>query len=243
MQAQRVLGIVPHVPSNRPRASARWWCADGVIDGDTLRIERLDEQAEAPAITAPCGLAAPCSLPSAFVAYLDSGAHRESLMHVLHGWTAKRLFSAARRFASRQQRGQRHPRRHANESMSALDRRRLARFHAALPLLTTCAVRPWSDDTSAYLFEVDVPAWLAALDLPAHHLSGDEPEAIARRVAIVHALEEGRAGLRLALAERAYAIATLPALEAVVAAFAAAHVTLFAPPQPDAGADSWIPVP
>ena len=115
-----------------------------------------------------------------------------------------------RHFAARRQRGDHHPARDVPESLSALDRRRLARFHAALPLLL--------DATSAtHIVEVDVPLWLHAHDLPAEGLSGQDPQAIARRAAIVRALEEGRGGVGLPLPVRDYAIATLPCLEAVIA--------------------------
>ena len=101
------------------------------------------------------------------------------------------------------------------ESLSSLDRRRLARFHASIPLLTDPA-------SAAHIVEVDVPLWLRAADLPCDDLSAQSTKSIARRVSIVRALEEGRGGMKLELPERDYAIATLPALEAVIACLAAA---------------------
>jgi len=223
----RVQGLVPYLPPNQPRATPRWWCASGVLaDDGNLTIESLDERAAPAPISAPCGIAAPCSLPAAAMEYLGCD------LGELARWTPKRLFSRVRQFAREQQRGKKHPRRAPHESHSALDRRRLARFHAALPLL--------AQDTGN-LFEVDVPAWLSSLALPPHQLSGDDPKTIARRVTIIRALEEGRADLRIELPERVYAHATLPALEAVVCVFAAAWV-MRTGAKPDS-ADCWIPVP
>ena len=204
----RVQGLVPHLPPHRPNAEARWWFAEGVLEGDTLRIERLDESSEPPAILAPCGLAAPCSLPTEFVESLGVE------LSAVRKWKFKRLASAVRHFAARRQRGDHHPARDVPESLSALDRRRLARFHAALPLLLNAT-------SAAHIVEVDVPLRLRALDLPADDLSGQDPKSIARRASILRALEEGRGGPKLIVAERDYAVATLPALEAVVACLAA----------------------
>jgi len=223
MDGARVQGLVPFLPPHRPRAKPRWWCAAAIVDDDgTVTIESLDERDTPVPVTAPCGIAAPCSLPAATLAYLDCGSTRVDQLRELARWTPKRLFSRVRHFAREQQRGQKHPRRDPNESQFSLDRRRLARFHAAAPLLAAHAVLPWAPAASAYLFEVDVPAWLRSLALPPHQLSGNDPRSIARRVAVIHALEEGRVGLRLVLPERDYAHATLPALEAVMCAFAAA---------------------
>lgn len=236
MDGARVQGLVPHLPPNQPRAIARWWCAVGTVDADGLvTIERLEQRAAPTAVTSLCGLAAPCSLPASVMEFLDCGAHRRDQLHALARWTPKRLFGQIRAFARQQQRGKRHPRRHANETLSALDRRRLARFHAVAPLLASAAARS--------VFEVDVPAWLSSLALPPHQLSGDEPKSIARRETILSALEQGRAGIRIDVPERAYALGSLPALEAVVCVFAAAWVLRNAPEQPGSEAQAWIPVP
>jgi len=231
----RIQGLVPHLPSNQPRAQPRWWCADGFVDADGLvTIESLDERESAPPVTARCGIAAPCSLPAPAIEFLSCGSTRAEQLAELARWTPNRLFSRIRKFAREQQRGKKHPRRAPHESHSALDRRRLARFHAAIPILASDA---------GLLFEVDVPAWLSSLALPPHQLAGDDPKSIARRTSIVKALEEGRAGLRLVLPERVYAHASLPALEAVVSAFAAAWVLRNAPEHSGGDTEAWIPIP
>jgi len=203
----RVLGLVPHLPPARPNADPRWWFADGVVEGDTLRIERLAEADTPPPIAYRCGLAAPCSLPRAFLETLDCD------IATIGGWTFKRLASTVRHFAARRKRGDHHPARDVPESLSSLDRRRLARYHASIPLLTDPA-------SAAHIIEVDVPLWLRAADLPYDALSAQTPKSIARRVSIVRALEQGLGGKKLELPERDYAIAALPALEAVIACLA-----------------------
>jgi len=244
MEGARVQGLVPHLPPNQPRASARWWCADGFVTSDgVVTVESLEQRATPTAVTAPCGIAAPCSLPGPVMDHLACGQTRADQLRALTRWTPKRLFGAVREFARAQQRGKRHPRRHANESMSALDRRRLARFYAATPLLAATPTRPWQSTAAAYLFEVDAAAWLSSLALPPHQISSDDPKSIARRETIVAALEEGRVGLRVALPERAYPIGSLPALEAVVCIFAAAWMLQNTPEAPATDAEAWIPVP
>lgn len=226
MGETRVLGLVPHVPANQPRATPRWWCAVGVLDDDgTLTVESLDERDTPLRVDAPCGIAAPLSLPPTVLEYLGAAPAE------LARWTPQRLFARVRRFAREQQRGKKHPRRAPHESHSALDRRRLARYHAALPLAG-----------NEQLIEVDVPAWLSSLALPPHGLSGADPKSIARRVTIANALEEGLAGIRLRIAESVYVHASLPALEAVMCAFATAWVVRNDPPRPAEG-DVWIPIP
>ena len=190
----RVHGIVPHVPAGRPRAPAVWWCAAGVVENGALRIERLEEKDRADSVAAPCGLAAPCSLPAEFLEWTGED---------ISSWTRGRLLDAARTFAARRQRGKKHPVREG-ESASALDRARLVRFHAALPLLATARDA---------LVEVDVPALLRRHDLPSSGLSGSHAVAIARRATILRELD-------IAVAERDYAIAAWPALEAVLCAYA-----------------------
>ena len=227
-----VQGLVPVVPADRPRASAVWWCARGTDEGGALRIERLEERSTPAPVETVCGLGAPCSLPSAFLAWLEVGADRRTQLRTIASWTPNRLFSAARRFAARRKHGDKHPSRDPNETLSALDRRRLARFHAALPLLTTVPTRPWDTPGSAGLFEVDTIAWLRALDLPATELTGSGAHAIARRASILRALN-------IEVAERDYAVASWPALEAVICCYAARNL----PPAPSADAEAWVPVP
>jgi len=187
----RVQGLSPHVPAGRPAAPAVWWCAEGSFEGGRLRIDRLEERDAPPAVTAPrCGVAAPLCLPEEFLAFAGGDVST---------WTRRRLLAAARRFAARRPPGRRHPLREG-ESESALARDRLARFHAALPLRER-------------LVEVDVPALLRDLDLPATGLSGSSARAIARRAVILRELP-------VDVAERDYAVACLPALEAVLCCYA-----------------------
>jgi len=189
----RVHGLVPHIPAARPRAPAVWWCAAGVVEDGALRIERLEERDRAVSVTAPCGIAAPCSLPGEFLEWAGGD---------VSSWTRGRLLDAARAFAARRPHGRRHPLREG-DTVSPLDRTRLVRFHAALPLLATARDA---------LVEVDVPALLRRHDLPATGLSGSRARAIARRAAILRELD-------IAVAERDYAIASWPALEAVLCCY------------------------
>ena len=184
-----VTGLAPYLPPHRPRAAPRWWVAQG--DGKLT----LHEQAELPEPRGNIGLAAPCSLPDEFLEFL--GTSPAAL-------TTSRLLARAREFAARRQRGKKHPRRNDTESLSVLDRRRLPLFHAAFPLL------------HLHPLEVDAPAFLKELGLPATGLRGDLPEAIDRRVQVLDSLE-------VEVVERNYAIASHHALFAVLAAVAGAR--------------------
>ncbi|MHC4729676.1 MAG: hypothetical protein ACYS6Z_03655, partial [Planctomycetota bacterium] len=191
---------------------------------DRLRIDRLFEQAEPPRVDASCGLAAPCSLPQAF---------REFLGDRNTNVTVARLLAEARAFAAQAQRGKKQPRRDAHESVSVLDRTRLPLFHAAAPLL-----RHGRDS----IFEVDPGSLLTRLELPAHGLAGTGQDAVQRRVRILQALQERVLGFAVDLRERDFAVASRPALDAVLAVAMAAwvHVNERKPPHE---AETWIPLP
>jgi hypothetical protein len=236
-------GLAPYLPPHRPFSEARWWRATGRAHGASVVLEELAEDRTLPVVRGLCGLAAPCSLPAAFLASLDAGAARGEALGALAGWTTARLLQKARAFASRGTRGRKHPRRADAESHSALDRRRLALFHAALPLLRTVRVAPWDALEPPCLFEVDAPALLRALDLPHAQLSGETAMAIVKRASILDALQGGAAGLRLESVTRDCAVAALPALRAVLALFAAAWVERTRPTPPPAGAEAWLPLP
>ncbi|MHC4451549.1 MAG: hypothetical protein ACYS0E_15675 [Planctomycetota bacterium] len=188
-----VQGLAPFVPPNRPRAAAVWWCAQGTLENGRLLVERLEETNEPAPVTAPCGIAAPLSLPDEFVAWAGEE---------LAGWSRGRLFAAARTFAARRTRGSKHPLRDG-ETHSVLDRRRLALYHAAIRV------------PRESLIEVDIASLLRKHDLPSTDLSGASARSIARRSAILRELE-------ITLAERDYAVASWPALAAVLACYAAA---------------------
>jgi hypothetical protein len=191
-----------------------------------------------------CGLAAPCSLPAAFLEHLALKESRERTLAALEAHTPNHLFSLARSFASRRTHGKKHPLRAPQESLSSLDRRRLPLFCAAIPLLKGHPILPWSQERSSFLFEVDPPAFLGALDLPSVHLSGEAPGAIERRVRILGALREGAAGLpRTDVVARDFAVASYAALCAVIATIAAAWVSK-GDTRPDRGPlEAWIPLP
>ncbi|MHC4957464.1 MAG: hypothetical protein ACYTGN_03745 [Planctomycetota bacterium] len=182
------LGLAPYLPPNRPRAQPRWW----VACGNPVVLEECAAPPETICVDGPCGLAAPTSLPAEFLDYLEAAKLRPDKL------TANRLCAHARTFAARRQRGERHPRRSDTESLSALDRRRLPLFHAALPLLER---KP---------LEVDVPAYLKEHELPHTGLRGPLPDAVRKRRDIVRAL-------RLEIVDRDVAIASYDALRALVA--------------------------
>jgi hypothetical protein len=92
------------------------------------------------------------------------------------------------------------------------------------------------------IFEVDPKSLLARLELPAHGLAGAGQDAILHRVRILQALQEGVLGLAVDLRERDYAVASRPALDAVLAVAMAAWVHgNETKPQHDTG--TWIPLP
>jgi hypothetical protein len=194
--AVQLLGLAPFVPPSRPRADAAWWRATGCVEDGRIRIERLEERADPGPFSSPCGLAAPCSLPDEFLAWADGDVTT---------WTRDRLLREARLFAARRTRGQRHPKR-PGESAPSLDRRRLVRYHAALPLLAS---------HGNAITEVDVISWLRERELPATGLAGSSAQAIARRAAILREID-------VDVAERDYAVGSWPALEAVIACRAVA---------------------
>ncbi len=223
-----VLGLAPYLPPSRPRAAARWWAATGALEPSRLLVERLAEDAAPPPVTSTCGLAAPCSLPRAFLDYLGI---RRSLD--FEG-TSDRLFRRARAFAAAASRGARQPLRVPHESMPALDRRRLPLFLAALPLLR--------GDAAPLLVEVDAAAILRALGLPHSGLSGGRPAAVDGRARVLAALAEGAMGIPVIAVQRDYAVASLPALAAVVACAMAARVLRDGARRP-ADAEAWVPLP
>jgi hypothetical protein len=230
--SQPVQGLAPFLPPHRPRARARWWVAAGTCDTKRLRIETLGEQDALPRVTALCGLAAPCSLPEAFVDYLGGEADL----------TASRLLARARAFAADAERGRKHPRRDPHESASALERRRLALFHAARPLLAKVPVLPRAAATSPCLFEVDARSLLTRLELPATGLAGESAAATAKRARVLEALREEVLGLAVDVRARDYAVASWPALKAVLAAGMAAWLHANRP-RPPRDVAAWIPLP
>jgi hypothetical protein len=223
-----VLGLAPYLAPSRPRSAPRWWAASGRIEPSRLLVERLAEDEAPPPVASPCGLAAPCSLPGAFLDFLGI---RRSLD--FEG-TPDRLFRRARAFADAAVRGQRQPLRIPHESMPALDRRRLPLFLAALPLLR--------GDAAPHLVEVDAAATLRALGLPHSGLSGARPPAVDRRANVLAALAAGALGFPVVAAQRDYAVASLPALAAVVACAMAARVLRDGIRRP-ADAETWVPLP
>jgi hypothetical protein len=223
-----VQGLAPYLAPARPRAPARWWAAEGTILPDLLRLDRLAEADAPPPVTALCGLAAPCSLPPAFLDFL--GVRRSLDV----AGPPDRLFRRAREFAAEAPRGQRHPLRVPHESLPALDRRRLPLFLAALPMLR--------GDASPLLLEVDAAAILRALGLPHAQLSGSSPAAVDRRVRVLAALAEGALGFRVEAAQRDYAVASFPALVALLACAMAARVRARGDRRPE-GAEAWVPLP
>lgn len=220
-----VLGLAPFVPAHLPRARPRWWTARGEAASGRLRIERLHESPDPPALDVSCGLAAPCSLPRAFLEFL--GERQDSL-------AVARLLAEARAFANQAPRGRKQPRRTADESVSVLDRTRLPLYGAAAPLVR---------DHGDLVFEVDAQSVLTRLELPAQGLAGDRQEAVRRRGRILQALQEGvLGGIAVDLRERDYAVASHPALCAVIAAAMAAWVrgNEMKPPH---DTETWIPLP
>lgn len=223
-----VLGLAPYLPPGRPRAAARWWAAAGALEPGRLRIATVSEGDVPPPVTARCGLAAPCSLPAPFLDFL--GIRRSTEID----GPLDRLLRRAREFAAAARRGHRHPLRVPHESLPALDRRRLPLFHAALPLLR--------GDAAPRLLEVDPAAVLRALGLPHAELAGEAPAAVDRRARILAALAEGALGFRVEVEKRDYAVASLPALGALLACAMAARVEATGVPRP-AEAEAWVPLP
>ncbi len=207
-----LLGLCPLIPPDRPAAPALWWIGQvEQTDGDASEVlVGLEEAPTPPPLdsAARIALAAPCSLPAEFLSFLNvAEADRIDL-------TAKRLLAEGRRFASRRTRGQRHPLRFEAESSSSLERRRLARLHAALPLLRRRRGAP----ELAGLFEVDTVAVLRRLDLPTGGWTGSGQDAIARRRRIVDALADGALGnIAVRTPSSDFAIACSAALEALLA--------------------------
>jgi hypothetical protein len=223
-----VLGLVPYLAPSRPRSAPRWWAASGSLEASRLLVARIEEGAAPPPVASPCGLAAPCSLPPAFLDFL--GIRRS----VDCDGPPDRLFRRAREFAAGAPRGQRQPRRVPHESMPALDRRRLPLFLAALPLLR--------GDAAPLVVEVDVAASLRALGLPCSGLSGARPAAVDRRVEVLGALSGGALGFPVVAARPDYAVASLPALASIVACGMAARVLREGIRRP-ADAETWVPLP
>jgi len=240
MTARALTGLAPWLPRHRPRARARWWVARGALEGPRVVLTALESLADAePVPQGRTGLAAPCSLPVAFLEALGvETTTRASSLASLARLTAPRLCAEARRFAKARPRGQRHPRRTESESACALDRTRLPLFLAAVPLLRRHDVFPWAaPEREPCLVEVDVAAWCAASGLPATGLAGDDAGAIGRRAAIADALAVDLADAR------DLAVASLPALRAVVALAAAAATLRRDPPPVDSTAEAWLALP
>jgi hypothetical protein len=223
-----VLGLAPYLAPSRPRSAPRWWAASGTLEPSRLLVQSLAEGETPPVVASPCGLAAPCSLPRAFQEYLGI---RRSLD--CEG-PPDRIFRRARAFAAAAQRGQRQPLRVPHESLPVLDRRRLPLFLAALPLLR--------GEAAPLLIEVDAAATLRALGLPCSGLSGARPAAVDRRANVLAALAEGAIGFPVLAVQRDYAVASLPALAAIVACAMAARVLRDGVRRP-ADAETWVPLP
>jgi hypothetical protein len=245
-----LLGLAPWLPGSRPRAEPRWFRAEAEKPADrgeaALAILRIEESAGAPPIPPGpglAGLAAPCSLPAPFLAFLGLPPEREAALAALEGRTAARLAADARAFAASRPRGGRHPLRRPGESRSALDRLRLPLFRAALPLLRARGTFPWGDAPGAGLVEVDVAAFLAGAGIDAAGRNGETPPAVRTRVRILSALSEGAAGIRVDLRDRDPAVASGHALDAVVAAAAAALFSLRPPAPPPPPFEAWWPAP
>ena len=238
-----VRGLVPYLPG--PGRAPRWWIAAGRYAAERLELTELCEQTEPPQPAAGacvCGLGAPCSLPRAFVEHLGLGGERGEVLRTLQRPTTRRLLREVRAFAMRQPHGQRHPLRTPEESSSALARHRLPLFKAALPLLRVARALPWTPQEPPYVVEVDLPCFLAGLGLPSTRLAGALPEAVERRVQVLEALSSGTAGFVLQ-SPRDAALASFPALAAVVAASAAAWTHRNAPAPSTAPTDAWFPSP
>jgi hypothetical protein len=223
-----VLGLAPYLAPSRPRSAPRWWAASGSLEPSRLLVTSLAEDETPPAVTAPCGIAAPCSLPAAFLEFLGIGRSLD-----FEG-PPDRLFRRARAFADAARRGQRQPLRVPHESMPVLDRRRLPLFLAALPLLRR--------DRASLLVEIDAAAVLRALGLPHSGLSGGRPPAVDRRASVLAALGDGALGFPVVAAQRDYAVASLPALSAIVACAMAARLVRDGARRP-ADAETWVPLP
>jgi hypothetical protein len=223
-----VLGLAPYLHPARPRSPARWWAAAGTSERELLRVATLEEGATPPSARARTGLAAPCSLPGPFLDFVGARSSTEI------GTPLDRLLRQAREFAAGSKRGHRHPLRLPSESLPSLDRRRLPLFVAALPLL--------KGDASRRIFEVDPPAVLRAIGLPHTELGGDLPAAVDRRARILAALCDGALGHRVECAQRDYAIASLPALFALLACSMAARVESEGA-RPPVGEAAWNPLP
>ncbi len=239
-----MLGLAPYVSPNRPHAPARWWVAAVTGGGDEWTVA-LSEQAALPTPQGVTALAAPCSLPRAFLAHLKLDTKsREHACETIGKWTTRRLAAHARVFAKAQQRGSRHPARCTEESLSVLDRRRLALFHAALPLLTTHPTTPWSEPRPPFLFECDVTATLRACDLPAHALRSARPDTVLRRQRVVDAFAKGCLGTTISPSEPGVVVASVDALRAFVAGAMSVWFARNTPPPPSLEhSDAWIPLP
>lgn len=223
-----VLGLAPYLSPSRPRSAPRWWVAHGLLEPAALVVERLEEHETQPLVASPCGLAAPLSLPQAFLDFLGIPKSID-----IDGRT-DRILRRAREFAGAASRGKRQPLRVPHESMPALDRRRLPLFLAALPLLR--------GEARALVFEVDTPAVLRKLGLPHAGLSGARPGAIDRRSRVLAALTDGALGFPVLVRARDYGVASLPALSALVACAMAARLRRDDARRPD-GAETWVPLP
>ncbi len=223
-----VQGLAPYLAPARPRAPARWWAAAGALEPLHLRVHRIEEGPAPPPVTSTCGLAAPCSLPAPFLDFLGV---RRSLDVT---GPPDRLFRRAREFAAAAPHGARHPLRVPHESLPALDRRRLPLFLAALPLLRGEAL--------PLLLEIDVAAVLRALGLPHARLAGGSPAAVDGRGRVLAALADGALGFRVEVARRDYAVASAPALAALLACAMAARVLSRGESRP-ADAEAWVPLP
>lgn len=231
-----VQGFAPYLAAHRPLAPARWWSAEGRLRHGAFVIESLEEGAAPPPARGACGLAAPCSLPTDFLLRIGVGGPRADQLAALSAVHPRRLMADARAFAASRQRGKRHPLRFPSESLPSLDRRRLALFIAALPILRSSTVVPWDPARPPFLVEADPAAFLASLGLEAHGRSGDTPAAISRRIRIVQSLRcEG--------SPRDFAVASSAALDALLAAAQVARFLQTGADVPDSFGDGWSPLP
>ena len=180
-------------------------------------VERLEEVESAPPVTGPCGLAAACSLPTPFLTYLELGDADADPLPALARMTPSRLLAHARAFAATRAPGAKHPLRSPDESASALERHRLVLFAASVPLLLR------TPGPTPAIVEVDVVALLKRAGLPHTKLEGAGQPAIARRSHILDGLREAALDVTVDVLPRDFAVASWPALRAVLAAVAVAR--------------------
>lgn len=242
------LGLVGlAAPGSLPRSFLRH-LEQARIDDRAARRALRAERGRPPAGAGGAGIAAePTVAPPPVVVAEPAPPPREPLSEsrrLTRGLTVERLLREARSFAGGRLRGDRFPRRRPDEPLPALDRLRLPLFLAAAPLFDARPLLPWCRSIDGAIVEVEPSLFLAALGAPASGLSGDRPDAVRRRLRALEAVEGGAAGFPVTIADRELAIAAAPALDAVVAAVAAAWAARRPlPATPDDAVEAWWPLP